>query len=282
MTAAPLPCGGRARRAASPDVSDGSSLTLARGGRKKKGNEGGSRVPRTKVGTHPSEPSGRAATHARVGTRVGGGGASADARACRAAAKPPSPAPGRPVAGPGRPRGAARPPLGSAWALPGPTKTGKPRGKNSWRTLRFPPTSERTLVLALARREMRERCIAAALAYIPPNVLAVQPCKGLWGRAHLDTGLMVAPRPLTRKALYIYLHECGHFVLHGRRRKARHVEEYEAERWAHAKMREAGLRVPRAMTVRAKAYVARMIHRAIRSGAKHINRAAAEWSGPFR
>ena len=37
------------------------------------------------------------------------------------------------------------------------------------------------------------------------------------------------------------------------------------------KMREAGVRVPRAMTARAKRYVARKIKQAVKRGAKHID-----------
>jgi hypothetical protein len=74
--------------------------------------------------------------------------------------------------------------------------------------------------------------------------------------------------------MYIFLHECAHFALHGSRRKPRHVEELEAEQWAHARMREAGMSVPRVMTTGAKAYVHRKIRSAIKHGAKRIDPAA--------
>jgi hypothetical protein len=54
----------------------------------------------------------------------------------------------------------------------------------------------------------------------------------------------------------------------------RHVEELEPEQWAHARMREAGLSVPRVMTRGAKAYVHRKIRSAIKHGAKRIDPAA--------
>jgi hypothetical protein len=58
-------------------------------------------------------------------------------------------------------------------------------------------------------------------------------------------GKMRTPRPDTPYRLHIFLHECAHFVLHGHRRKPNHLEEYEAEQWAFARMREAGIPVPK-------------------------------------
>ena len=109
-----------------------------------------------------------------------------------------------------------------------------------------------TISVPIALRGSRERhkrqCCEIALANIPPNVRVVRVRKSLTGRAHLKAGILAGPRPFTRKALYIFLHECAHFALHGSRRKPRHVEELEAEQWAHARMREAGMLVPRVMT----------------------------------
>jgi hypothetical protein len=45
----------------------------------------------------------------------------------------------------------------------------------------------------------------------------------------------------------------------------------QAEKWAHEKMRENGIAVPRTMTRRAKLYLARKIGQAIERGAKRIN-----------
>jgi hypothetical protein len=52
----------------------------------------------------------------------------------------------------------------------------------------------------------------------------------------------------------------------------------EAERWAHAIMREHSIAVPRDMTRRAKDYVARKIGQAKRSGAKRIDAKARQYS----
>jgi hypothetical protein len=72
----------------------------------------------------------------------------------------------------------------------------------------------------------------------------------------------------TARSLYVFLHECAHAHLgHSYNSKLpRHVEEMQAEQWAHEKMREHGVPVPRSQTKRAKAYVRRKIHSAISRG----------------
>src|SRR5262249_49089806 len=127
--------------------------------------------------------------------------------------------------------------------------------------------------LAAGRERMKKRCYECALANTPDTVRAIKIRRNLSGRAHHSSGLMEAPIPKTRKALYLFLHECAHFALHHRgRNKPIHVREHEAEQWAHQKMREAGIPVPRTMTARAKKYVAMKIGRAERRGAKTIDR----------
>lgn len=130
-------------------------------------------------------------------------------------------------------------------------------------------------------RKMAERCMAIALMHTPPDV-TIKYRKSLTGRAYFKERVLAAPRPVTRKSLYIYLHECAHFHLHANSRKPRHVEEYEAEQWAHQKMREAGIAVPRSMTKRAKEYVVRKIDQALKRGAKKIDKKAAAFAGRKR
>jgi hypothetical protein len=106
---------------------------------------------------------------------------------------------------------------------------------------------------------------------------------GLHGCAFSDRGIIHAPEGRTRKQLYILAHECGHVAhnhqwLEGRGSKPRHVEEHEAELWAHAALRRHGIAVPRSMTRRAKNYVARKIDQAKRRGAKRINAAAKRYA----
>lgn len=128
--------------------------------------------------------------------------------------------------------------------------------------------------LQKARREAAERFYAIGMSCLPAGwTFAFR--KALSGRAFMTRRHVDGPKPVTRKALYIWLHECAHAHLHsGTGKRTRHVEEMEAEQWAHAKMREHGIAVPRAMTSRAKDYVARKIRQAEKRGAKRIDPAA--------
>jgi len=143
--------------------------------------------------------------------------------------------------------------------------------------------------MVAGRERMKQRCIEVALKYTPSSVRNIHPRKNLTGRAWHNG--MAVPRPFTRKSLYIFLHECAHIHLghcelteKGRRksRKPRHVEEMEAEKWAHATMRLEGLAVPRSMTARAKSYVSWKIEQAEIRGAKRINAEARRWSAGSR
>jgi hypothetical protein len=136
--------------------------------------------------------------------------------------------------------------------------------------------------LQAARKRAAERFEAIGLSCVPEG-WTVKYRKSLSGRAFYDSRRIEAPRPVTRKALYIFLHECAHAHLHqpiyaesksAYRRKPKHVIELEAEQWAHAKMREYDVPVPKAMTKRAKQYVARKIRQAEKRGAKKIDPAA--------
>lgn len=99
--------------------------------------------------------------------------------------------------------------------------------------------------------------------------------------AHLFKQEMLAPRPVTREKAYVFLHECGHFLLkhfpedwavtslHKRLYTRKeplpsHVEEYEAEQFAIQTMRREGIPVPRSMLKDAKGYVRDCIRNDIR------------------
>ena len=133
--------------------------------------------------------------------------------------------------------------------------------------------------LAEARKAAAKRFYAIGMAALPEG-WTYEFRKQLSGRAYLDSRRIEAPKPVTRKALYIWLHECGHAHLHVGSRKARHVEEMEAEKWAHEKMRANGVPVPKAMTARAKRYVARKIKQAQARGAKRIDAEAQAYAKP--
>lgn len=138
--------------------------------------------------------------------------------------------------------------------------------------------------LVRGKARMRQRCVEAALKNTPACVSAIRISRSLTGYASSD-GIMCVPRPITRKALYVFLHECGHFELGhvilgegSMARKPRHVEEFEAERWARAKMRQAGIPVPRECIWDAKRNVAFRIRMARERGAARIDRAAARFA----
>jgi hypothetical protein len=145
--------------------------------------------------------------------------------------------------------------------------------------------------LQAARKAAAERFFAIGMSYLPDG-WTVQYRKSLSGRAwYMRDGKVVkeiaAPKPVTRKSLYIFLHECAHAHLHypiyersrsQYRKMPKHVIEHEAEVWAHEKMREHGIAVPRPMTKRAKQYVARKIRQASNRGAKRIDAAARRFS----
>ena len=134
------------------------------------------------------------------------------------------------------------------------------------------PTPMSGAGLRAARKAAAVRFAAIAALNVPAGY-TVEYRNSLTGTHYGGRKLIQAPRPITRKALYVFLHECAHAVLgHGDNGKVpRHVEEMQAEQWAHAKMREHGVAVPRSMTRRAKRYVAYKIRQAERRGAKRID-----------
>ena len=139
-----------------------------------------------------------------------------------------------------------------------------------------PLTGEQLLA---ARKAAAERFEAIAMKHFPEGY-TLEYRKSLSGMHYGKSKRIMAPRPVTRKSLYIFLHECAHAHLgHAHNGNVpRHVEEMEAEKWAHDKMRESGVAVPRSMTKRAKAYVGRKIKQAKARGAKHIDSAARRYA----
>jgi hypothetical protein len=86
--------------------------------------------------------------------------------------------------------------------------------------------------------------------------------KKMTGHASLATGVILAPAGTTRRQLYVLAHECSHIALHSAlksRRKPRHVEEHEAESYAHRALAAHGLEVPEVSTYGARGYVAECI-----------------------
>lgn len=132
--------------------------------------------------------------------------------------------------------------------------------------------------LQQARKDAAERFYAIGMKCLPEG-WTYEFRKRLTGVCWPKRKHIAGPRPVTRKSLYIWLHECAHAHLHGPScRKTRHVKEYEAERWAHETMRANGVPVPKVMTERAKAYVARRVAEAERRGTKVIDKQAKAYA----
>ena len=96
-------------------------------------------------------------------------------------------------------------------------------------------TTRSPVDLQAAKRVAAERFEAIAVRHLPPGYSVVRYRKNLSGYCDPKNKVIVVPRPRTRKALYIFLHECAHAHLHrngSRGRVPRHVEELEAEQWA--------------------------------------------------
>ncbi len=112
--------------------------------------------------------------------------------------------------------------------------------------------------LQQARRAAAARYLEIAARYTPPD-MTVTYRKRLTGCAWARSRRIAAPRPSTRRALHVYLHEVAHVVLEHFHDRPTHVQEFEAEQWAFAVMRAEKVPVPRASLRRAKAYVASTI-----------------------
>lgn len=107
------------------------------------------------------------------------------------------------------------------------------------------------------------------------------PPRTVRARAACAGHVVHAPRPFTRKALQIYLHECAHVALGhcDHNRLKRYEREFQAEQQSFAWMREAGIPVPRASVRRAKFYVASTVNSARRRrNAKPVAAHISRWA----
>lgn len=129
------------------------------------------------------------------------------------------------------------------------------------------------------RQEMKERCKAIALANTPASVRRIKIRRSLTGHASFDGEEMSVPRPFTRRALFMFLHECAHITLGHKGRRHAYIEEYEAETWAIAKMRETGIPVPAKEVRRAKGYVAWKLRQGLKRGLQTVDKKIARWAG---
>lgn len=113
------------------------------------------------------------------------------------------------------------------------------------------------------------------------SIRTIYPITSLNGKAWPGSRDIQGPWPTTtRNRLYIWAHEVGHVALeHTSPSIPVYVREYEAERFAVALMREAGLHVPLTMIERGKCYVRSKIVKALRRGLRQIDPKIAAWAG---
>ena len=131
--------------------------------------------------------------------------------------------------------------------------------------------------LQAARRAAAIRFAEIAARHTPADVYVAYR-RRLTGCAWARSRRISVPRPVTRRALHVYLHEVAHVVLGHFHDKPVYVQEYEAEQWAFAVMRAEGVPIPRASTRRAKAYVAQTIMREIQTPGMAIHLQAARFA----
>jgi hypothetical protein len=122
-----------------------------------------------------------------------------------------------------------------------------------------------------------------AYAHLPDGV-EVKLHKPYTGRARYSRMELVSPPPRGAKSCEIFMHEIAHFELHHPAnrvgpKQSRYIEEYEAERWAIEKMRDAGLAVPLKIVYSCKKHVTWAIYKALKRGLRHVDRDVARWSG---
>jgi hypothetical protein len=135
----------------------------------------------------------------------------------------------------------------------------------------------RAEALQEARRKAALRFSVIAAKHTPPNLQIVYR-KKLTGCAWVRGRKIAVPRPITRRALHVYLHEVGHVVLNHVHDKPVHVQEFEAEQWAFAIMQREGVAIHQKSIHRAKAYVAQKIMQAIMSGNEPVHLDAARFA----
>jgi hypothetical protein len=86
--------------------------------------------------------------------------------------------------------------------------------------------------LQAARKAAAERFTDIAMSYVPEGY-TVEYRKSLSGRHYGMRKLIQAPRPVTRKALYIFLHERARAHLHRDRMPKAHVRALRALQASH-------------------------------------------------
>ena len=92
---------------------------------------------------------------------------------------------------------------------------------------------------------------------------SIEYAKSLSGKVCPQTRRCFIPHILTRKSLYVACHQLSHVLgnVYMKGKSKRDLIEFRAEKFAHKKMKELGISVPREMTERATKLVGRKIGR---------------------
>ena len=126
--------------------------------------------------------------------------------------------------------------------------------------------TKKELILKLqeGKQKTAMRCLEVARAYLPKSY-TIKYRKSLTGRANVVTKKIEAPKPITKKALLVWLHECGHIHYQHNRQTGdpRFVQEYLAETYALTIMKAEGIKVTRKMINESKIYISWRINQAI-------------------
>jgi len=130
----------------------------------------------------------------------------------------------------------------------------------------------------MVRKKLSENCMDVAMKYLPSG-WTYQYRKSLTGRCWRQRGHISAPKPVTRRALAIWLHECNH--RHAYSKFPSYYAEYQCEMFAINTMKKEGIEVHEKTITDAKRYVKKRLEQEIRRGLvkEKISPEIAEWCG---
>jgi hypothetical protein len=152
-------------------------------------------------------------------------------------------------------------------------------------SFRFRQTPEhidrRRLALKTFWRKRRDLYKKIALENTPDSVLRIEIIdkkrKEHEGIAFANRGVMAIPRPTSVYRLWVFLHECHHMERYDPFR-ARHYEEFLAEKFALETIEAAGITVPFWLYFQSRSYIKHLIEED-EAGGRFIDPRAAEYAG---
>lgn len=126
--------------------------------------------------------------------------------------------------------------------------------------------------------KLSERCMEVAMRHLPKGY-TYEFRKGLSGYCCRKRKHIVAPKPVTRKALFVWLHECNH--QHAYSQLPSYEVEYLCETFAIETMEKEGIKVHPDSVADAKRYVNKRLKQGLRSGLakEKVKPEIAAWCG---